>query len=73
MARNLLEPPRSEVPLARVDGNAIYITQEWLRYFEEVSNVVQAMADSLDTASGSASGATTDIEWNAFVNAVKQD
>ena len=49
------------------------ITHEWQQQLEEALDIIQKLADALDAATGSSTGSTVDSEWNALVNAIKQD
>lgn len=70
MARKLIKIPRTEEPIVKSDGT---ITHEWQQQLEEALDIIQKLADALDAATGSSTGSTVDSEWNALVNAIKQD
>ena len=70
MTREAIQIPKTQVPLVDKDGQ---INREWQRQLENLFEVVQKMTEGIDAASGTASGTTTDDEWNAFVNGVKED
>lgn len=67
--RPLLEIPRDR---RIADQNGV-ITPEWERVLDAVCKFVQQSADAIDASSGEAAGSEVDDEWNAFVNANRQD
>ena len=69
MTREAIQIPNNNVPAVDQDGK---VTREWQSALENLFNLAQKMSEGIDAASGSASGTTTDDEWNAFVNGAKE-
>lgn len=69
MTRRAIELPRSR-RVADENGN---IDPDWERFLEDVAALLAPLADAVDASAGDAAGDDVDDEWNAFVNAIKQD